>query len=110
METIEIDGIKCVLKLSSIRVKQSYNIPYPNIEDFCYKLKQVTKLYSYKRSDSSWKREIIAHNIFYNIGTFVEHTKDTDLDEHEQWWRLVAYELIYIAYKFVLLFAKKEVM
>lgn len=99
-----------MLGSNSIRVEQSYSIPYPNIESFCYKLKQVTKFYSYKRSDRSWKREIIAHNIFYNMGTFTEHTKDTDLDEHEQWWRLAAYELIYIAYRFVLLFAKKEVM
>lgn len=61
-----------------------------------YILKEFIKETGYesRRSIKSWIREWKAHNRLYRLGLFRSHTKDTDLEENEYWWRLVVYNII----------------
>ena len=48
------------------------------------------------RSRKSYYREWKAHNIFYKLHISKKHTKDTDLNIKEYWWRRVGYFFVSI--------------
>ena len=48
------------------------------------------------RSKMSYVREWEAHNWLYRHGMFKSHTKDVDLNDDEKWYRLLAYNLIFL--------------
>ena len=82
-----------------ITIKKSYNISYHHIVEFCYLLRDRLP-FRYKRSVHSWIEEVEAHNFMYELGLFQDRTRDTDIDDNEKWYRLVAYRFLYLAYKF----------
>ena len=88
-----IDGICCIYDPNNIKVKDSDKIPCKDTNSFCVNLKETIP-YQYKRTASSWARELRAHNFLYELGLFVSHTVDTDLNEDEPWYRLLAYAIL----------------
>ena len=77
------------------KVVNSYKIQ--NLEDI-----YINVLYYYKnnkldkrRSIDSYIEEWFAHNLLYNLGLFRSHTRDTDLDGNEAFYRLIIYKLIF---------------
>ena len=77
------------------KVVNSYKIQ--NLEDI-----YINVLYYYKnnkldkrRSIDSYIEEWFAHNWLYNLGLFRSHTRDTDLDGNEAFYRLIIYKLIF---------------
>ena len=81
------------------------NVNYQIKGSFSYDLeqikKEVNKLYtegklSHKRTETSYVREWFAHNWLYSHGLFKSHTKDVDLNDDEQWYRLLIYDLIFL--------------
>ena len=50
--------------------------------------------FEYGRSNESWVKEWLAHNVMYSIGISRDRTVSVDLDENESWWRLLLYALI----------------
>lgn len=95
---IYIDGLKCRCNKINITIYESYNINNDDIEAFVVKLRKETeKLYlKYERDNLSWVREIYAHNLLYRRNMFVSSTKDTDLTDGEEWYRLLFYRIIFV--------------
>jgi len=94
MQEIMIRNIPIQYSNISIKIIDSYIIEDDilmrvTLEDFKFRTG-----YCSKRSISSWVKEWKAHNRLYKLGLFKAHTKDCDLDEHEKWWRLLAYQIL----------------
>ena len=49
----------------------------------------------FKRSKESFIREIYAHNVLYRRNIYVMSSKDTDITDNEEWYRLLAFDTIY---------------
>ena len=94
-----INGIKCRCNSVNITVYESYNIE--NIEEFVDKLRIELAVHNetYTRSRESWIREIYAHNILYKKNICITSTKDTDITDKEEWYRLLFFDIIYYLYK-----------
>lgn len=103
-----VDGIHCIYDPNNVTVKKSYQIPCEKTTQFCKDLKNSVP-YQYERSTDSWARELRAHNFLYELDLFVMHTEDTDLNDDEKWYRLLAYAALSFIYRIYSLF-KKEVM
>lgn len=77
------------------KVENSYKIQ--NLEDiylnvvYYYKNNKLDK----NRTIDSYVEEWFAHNWLYNLGLFRSHTRDTDLDGNEAFYRLIIYKLIF---------------
>lgn len=94
---IYIDNIKCRCNNVNVTVYESYNISNNKIEEFVDKLKleMSTNGFNYKRSRESFIREIYAHNVLYRKNICVMNTKDTDITDNEEWYRLFCFNIIY---------------
>lgn len=98
MKIVEIDLRKDKVEIEynsgNIRIKNSYRIN--KIVDMIVVLRifQIRTGFKSKRSLRSWIKEWKAHNRLYKLGLFRSHTVDCDLEEHEKWWRLLAYQFI----------------
>ena len=95
---IYIDGIKCRCNTINITVYESYNIPNDKIEQFVNRLRtelSVVDGIKFKRSKESFIREIYAHNVLYRRNICVMSSKDTDITDNEEWYRLLAFDTIY---------------
>lgn len=94
MKEIWIRGMRIEYNEWNVRVMNSYREQNKyEILRILYEFK-VEAGYKSRRSIWSWRREWIAHNRMYNMGLFKSHTRDTDLEEHEKWWRLIVYWII----------------
>ena len=94
-----VDGYTVIFTDKSICVKESYMMPYTDINKFVFDLKTVVNstpelIGLYHRSSKSWEKEIIAHIKLYKLGLFKLHTKDTDLDENENIFKIIAYNIL----------------
>jgi len=110
---IYIDGIKCRCNTINITVYESYNIPNDKIEQFVNRLRtelSVVDGIEFKRSKESFIREIYAHNVLYRRNIYVMSSKDTDITDNEEWYRLLAFDTIYyigqLTYKLKNIFKK----
>jgi hypothetical protein len=52
---------------------------------------EAAPLYNNKRSINSLVREWKCHNMAYNRGLFITHTKDCDLESNEAMYRRIIY-------------------
>ena len=98
MKAKMICGISCIYNDKSIRIQQSHLIKNEAVPEFCEKLKKAIP-YNYKRSAKSWMKEIISHTVLYQLGLFRQHTADTDIEDNEIIFRLLAYAVIYYVYR-----------
>lgn len=94
-----IDGYTVIFTDTNICIKDTYMMPYTDINKFVFDLKTVINSDPelsglYHRSSKSWEKEIAAHIRLYKIGLFKLHTKDTDLDENENIFRLIGYNIL----------------
>lgn len=101
MDTIiYIDNIKIKANSINVTIYDSYKISNDDIDQFVIDAR--TELYNhglkYERSCISWMKEIYAHNILYKLHLWEIFTKDTDLIEIEEWYRLFFFNVIYIIY------------
>ena len=96
---LHINNVTVEFDETLITIKKSYNISYHYIVEFCYRLRDKLP-FKYKRSVHAWIEEVEAHNFLHELGLFVSRTTDTDIDDNEKWYRLVAYRFLYLAYKF----------
>lgn len=94
---VYIDGIKCRCNNVNITVYESYTIPDNKIEEFVDKLRMEMTVhsFSYKRSKESFIREIYAHNVLYRRNICTMSSKDTDITDNEEWYRLFCFDIIY---------------
>lgn len=92
-----IDGTKCRCNNVNITIYESYNIPNDKIEEFVDKLRIEMDVhnFSYKRSKDSFIREIYAHNVLYKRNICTMSSKDTDITDNEEWYRLFCFDIIY---------------
>ena len=100
---VHIQSIKCRANRINVTCYESYNIANENIEKFVYLIRsELSSVYNitYKRSISSWVREIYAHNVLYRRNIWIQSTKDTDLTDGEEWYRLLCYNIIWYLGKF----------
>lgn len=82
----------------NFKIKDSYKFNLDEIKDnvvYYYNCGLLDK----RRSINSYVEEWYAHNWLYKLGLFKSHTKDTDLDGDEQWYRLIAYKIIYLLFQ-----------
>ena len=95
---IYIDGIKCRCNTINITIYESYNIPNDKIEQFVNRLRtelSVVDGIKFKRSKESFIREIYAHNVLYKRNICTISTKDTDITDNEEWYRLLFFNIIF---------------
>ena len=48
----------------------------------------------FQRNNKSWIQEWKTHNLLYKLHLFVDHTRDTDLEENESKFRLFCYKIL----------------
>lgn len=95
MIDFEVKGLKIEVSPNNIKIYNSYKIKKKKemkecITEILYK----APLYNTKRSINSLVREWRTHNIFYNRGWFLSHTKDCDLESNEKLYRRFFYYII----------------
>lgn len=90
-----LHGIKCAYDSQIVTIKQSHRLEYREIEDFCVDLKKALP-FKYRRSAHSWAKEVVAHNFMYELDWFRNRTEDTDLDDDEVWYRMIAFNVLYV--------------
>lgn len=92
-----IYNTKCRCNNVNVTVYESYNIPDNKIEEFVDKLRieMSAHSFSYKRSKESFIREIYSHNVLYRRNICTMSSKDTDITDNEEWYRLFCFDTIY---------------
>lgn len=90
----KINGIDVLYTQEVITVCSSYMLKYDAVRPFCYQMERDLP-FRYVRSADSWTREIVAHNMLYDLGLFIDHTKDTDIEDHENTLRLICFDILY---------------
>lgn len=101
MDIFYIRGVECRCSADVVTIVNSSVIKDKDAKEFIKMLRGITDdKYTYKRSINSWTKELIAHNRLYKLGLFVDHTRDTDLEESESKLRLFAYNIIAFPYIF----------
>lgn len=101
MDTIiYIDNIKIKANSINVTIYDSYKISENDIDQFVIntRIELYNRGLKYERSCISWMKEIYAHNILYKLNLWQIFTKDTDLTETEEWYRLFFFNIIYIIY------------
>lgn len=101
MDTIiYIDDIKIKANSINVTIYDSYKISENDIDQFVIntRIELYNRGLKYERSCISWMKEIYAHNILYKLNLWQIFTKDTDLTETEEWYRLFFFNIIYIIY------------
>ena len=92
MVEFEVNGLKIQVTPLNITIIDSYRIKSKKvmkeiIEEILYK----APIYKRNRSIKALVREWRTHNIFYNKGWFINHTKDCDLEIDEALYRRIVY-------------------
>ena len=100
---VYVQGIKCRANRINVTCYESYNLDNDSIEKFVYLVRsELSSVYNinYERSVSSWVKEIYTHNVLYRRNIWIQSTKDTDLTDGEEWYRLFFYNIIWYLGKF----------
>lgn len=91
---IEVLGIKFLYDKKNVRILNPRDAKHNlYMKTVLQEFKKRTN-YKSRRSVKSWIKEWKAHNRLYKWGLFKEHTIDCDLEEHEKWHRLIAYQIL----------------
>lgn len=107
--TFFIDGIQCKYsdKSLDVTIYDSSKIKDKDVLKFTNKVyavlqtnKNLPQIPTFDRNVISWATEIIAHNRLYRLGLFVEHTKDTDIENHESLFRRFCYWFLALPYSY----------
>lgn len=101
---VHVDGIKCRANEINVTCYDSYQIQNDCIERFINRLRSELSSvdgFNYKRSAKSWIKEMYVHNILYRKGLWIVSTKDTDLTEGEEWYRILFYNILYYFHKYI---------
>ena len=90
-----VNNLKIKVTPFNITIIDSYKIKDKKvmkkmIEEILYK----APIYKQTRSVKSLVREWRTHNIMYNKGWFVIHTKDCDLESYEALYRRIIYFIV----------------
>lgn len=95
---VYVDNIKCKANRINVTCYESYNISNDDIEAFVVHLRRKLRSegFEYTRSYVSWVKEIYAHNVLYRRNIWTLSTKDTDLTDGEEWYRLLFFSIIFV--------------
>lgn len=94
MEKIEIYNCEIQYDNNNIKIVDSYKITSKKtMKKILNKFLSKTG-YKTKRSIKSFILEWKAHNLMYNMGIFIRHTKDTDLEQNEKLYRRICYQIL----------------
>lgn len=92
MVEFETYGVKAQVYPENIRIIDSYRIKDKKLmKKIILDILDKAPIYKTKRSIRSLIREWRSHNIFYNKGWFIKHTKDCDLEANESLYRRFVY-------------------
>lgn len=92
MVEFKTNGLTVKVTPENIAIINSYRIKSKKQMKIIIKdILEKAPIYKGKRSIRSLVREWRSHNIFYNRGWFVKHTKDCDLEAKEALYRRVVY-------------------
>lgn len=80
------DGVDIIYYKDSTKVTNSYLLDDDEVERVAIEIAFSRPLYDWKdciylRNEKSYMQEIRAHNRLYNLGLWVSHTIDCDLEE-----------------------------
>lgn len=92
MVEFKVKGLDVKVFPDNIKIIDSYKIQKrKDIKEAIIEILDKSTLYYTKRSIGSLVREWRCHNRFYNMGLFVSHTKDCDLEAKEALYRRFVY-------------------
>lgn len=92
MIDFEVNGLKIEVTPTNIKIIDSWKITKRKVmKEMIKEILYKAPIYSTKRSIGSLVREWRSHNIMYNIGWFIRHTKDCDLESNEALYRRFIY-------------------
>lgn len=93
MNEITIRGVEIQYDKNNVRIIDSHKVKEKNMRNILEWF-LIKTCYKSRRSLDSWLKEWKAHNRLYKLGLYRSHTIDCDLNENEQWWRLLVYSII----------------
>ena len=92
MLEFKIGGVVVQATPDSIKIIDSYKIhKRKEIKEAMCKILQIASIYKTKRSINSFVNEWRCHNRCYNIGLFMTHTKDCDLESKQHLFMKIIY-------------------
>ena len=90
-----VNDLKVRVTPFNITIIDSYKIKDKKVmKEMIKEILYKAPIYQKRRSIKSLVREWRTHNIMYNKGWFISHTKDCDLETYEALYRRIVYFII----------------
>lgn len=94
MIDFEVKGLQVQVSPFNIKIYDSWKIKKKKeMKECIIEILYKAPIYNTRRSVNSMVREWRTHNIFYNHGWLLSHTKDCDLESNEKLYRRFFYNI-----------------